>query len=89
MEKANTRREMTPKKKQEINFFTTNSKGEKHTSIIPPLTTKITGSNHHCSLISLHINGLNSPVLKKKHRVTDLYIYTGSSILLHTENTTQ
>jgi hypothetical protein len=46
MENFNTRRETTPKKKHEANF-TTNSKEENYTSIIPPLTTKITGSNNH------------------------------------------
>jgi hypothetical protein len=29
---------------------------------IPILTTKITGSNNHFSLISLNVNGLNSPI---------------------------
>jgi exonuclease III len=33
------------------------------------LTTKIIGSNNYFSLISLNINGLNSPV--KRHRLTD------------------
>jgi exonuclease III len=36
---------------------------------IPTLTTKITGSNNYSSLISLNINGLNSPI--KRHRLTD------------------
>jgi exonuclease III len=36
---------------------------------IPTLTTKITGSNNDFSLISLTINGLNSPI--KRHRLTD------------------
>jgi hypothetical protein len=36
------------------------------THIIPPLTTKITGSNNYYSLIFLIINGLNSPI--KRHR---------------------
>jgi len=31
--------------------------------------TKITGSNNHYSLISLNINGFNSPI--KRHRLTD------------------
>jgi exonuclease III len=35
----------------------------------PTLTTKITGSNHYFSLISLNINGLNSPI--KRHRLID------------------
>jgi exonuclease III len=33
------------------------------------LTTKITGRNTYFSLISLNINGLNSPI--KRHRLTD------------------
>jgi exonuclease III len=36
---------------------------------IPNLTTKITGSNNYISLISLNINGLNSPI--RGHRLTD------------------
>jgi hypothetical protein len=47
----------------------TNPKEDSHTNIIPPLRTKITGSNHHFPLISLNINGLNSPI--KIHRLTD------------------
>jgi hypothetical protein len=39
---------------------------------IPTLATKITGSNNDFSLISLNINGLNSPI--KRHRLTDRYI---------------
>jgi exonuclease III len=35
---------------------------------IPTLTTKIIGSNNKFSLISLNINGLNSPT--KRHRLT-------------------
>jgi exonuclease III len=36
---------------------------------IPTLATKITGSSNDFSLISLNINGLNSPI--KRHRLTD------------------
>ena len=36
---------------------------------MPTLTTKITGSNNYFSLISLNINGLNSPT--KRHRLRD------------------
>jgi exonuclease III len=36
---------------------------------IPTLTTKITGSNNDFLLISLNINGLNSPI--KRHRLAD------------------
>jgi exonuclease III len=36
---------------------------------MPTLTTKIIESNNYFSLISLNINGLNSPI--KRHRLTD------------------
>jgi exonuclease III len=36
---------------------------------ISTLTTKITGSNNDFSLMSLNINGLNSPI--KRHRLTN------------------
>jgi exonuclease III len=36
---------------------------------MPTLTTKIIGSNNYFSLISLNINGLNSPI--KRHRLAD------------------
>jgi exonuclease III len=36
---------------------------------MPTLTTKIKGSNIYFSLISLNINGLNTPI--KRHRLTD------------------
>jgi exonuclease III len=36
---------------------------------MPTLTTKIIESSHYFSLISLNINGLNSPI--KRHRLTD------------------
>ena len=36
---------------------------------MPTLTTKIKGSNNYFSLISLNINGLNSPI--KRHRLID------------------
>ena len=44
--------------------LTTNPKEECHTNIIPTLTTKITGNSNYWSLISLNINGLNSPIKK-------------------------
>jgi exonuclease III len=37
--------------------------------IKPPTKTNITGTNGHLSLISLLINGLNSPV--KRHKIID------------------
>ena len=58
-----------PKKKQDINLFTTKPKEEKHTNIIPTLTTKITGTNNHWSLISLNINELNSPIKSQANRM--------------------
>jgi hypothetical protein len=50
----------TLEKKQESNI-STNPKEDSHTNITPPLTTNITGSNNHFSLVSLNNNGLNSP----------------------------
>jgi hypothetical protein len=55
LEKARNQSHNKPKKKED------------HTNIVPPLTTKITGSNNYWSLISLNINGLNS--LIKRHRL--------------------
>ena len=68
MENSNIRRETSPQEKQGSNL-STNPKEDSHTNIIPPLTTKITGSNNHFSLISLNINVLNSPI--KRHRLTE------------------
>ena len=59
----------TPKKKHEINLHTTNPEEESHTNIIPPLTTKITGSSNYFSIILLNINGLNSSI--QRHKLTD------------------
>jgi hypothetical protein len=42
-----------------------NKKEDSHKNKIPTLTTKITGSNNYFSLISLNINGFNSPI--KRH----------------------
>jgi hypothetical protein len=44
-------------------------KEDSHKNTIPLLTTKITRSNNHFSLIPLNINGFNSPI--KIHRLTD------------------
>jgi hypothetical protein len=60
--------QLHPRKKQESNL-STNLKEDSHINIIPPLTTKITRSNNHCSIISLNINGLNFPI--KIHRLID------------------
>ena len=53
---------------QESNH-STNLKEDSHKNRMPTLTTKIIGSNNYFSLISLNINGLNSPI--KRHRLTD------------------
>jgi hypothetical protein len=55
-------------KKARKYLLSTNPKEDSHTIIILPLTTKITGSSNHYFLISLNINGLNSPI--KTHRIT-------------------
>jgi hypothetical protein len=61
MENSNTRRKTTPNIKQKSNLLSINPKEDSDTNIIPPLITKITGSNNPYSLISLNINGLNFP----------------------------
>jgi hypothetical protein len=42
--------------------ISTNSKEDRHTNIMLPVTTKITRSNNYFSSISLNISGLNSPI---------------------------
>ena len=55
-----------PRKSEKIIFQQTQKIATQN--IILSLTTKITGSNNHFSLISRNINGLNSPI--KRHRLT-------------------
>ena len=55
-------------KKQE-STHSTNLKEDSHMNRIPTLTTNIIGSNNYFYLISLNINGFNSPI--KRHRRTD------------------
>jgi hypothetical protein len=50
MENANTRREITPKKKKESDL-STNPKEDSHTNI--KMTSKITGGNNHYSLLNI------------------------------------
>jgi exonuclease III len=64
----------------------TNLKEDSHKNRISTLTTKITGSNNYFTLISLNINGLNSPI--KRYRLID-WLHTGPNILLLTGNPTQ
>jgi hypothetical protein len=47
-------RKLHPRKIKKVIFFQQTQKEESHTNIIPSLTTKITGSNNHYSLISLN-----------------------------------
>jgi hypothetical protein len=54
---------------------------------MPTLTTKIIGSNNYISLISLNINGLNSPI--QIHKLTDWRTQTGPNVLLLTGNPSQ
>jgi exonuclease III len=50
------------------------------------LTTKIVGSNNYFSIISLNINGINSPIKRQSNR---LGTQTGPNILLLTGNPSQ
>ena len=52
----------TLKKARKVCFSSTNLKEDSHMNRIQTLTTKITGGNNYFSLISLNINGLNSPI---------------------------
>ena len=56
----------TPEK-QEINILSTSPKEDNHINI--KITSKITGSNNHYSLIFLNINEFNPPI--KRYRLTD------------------
>ena len=74
-----------PQKKQESNP-STNLKEDTLKNRIPTLTTKITGSNHYFSLISLNINGFNSPIKRQTNRLSK---QIGPNILLLTGNPSQ
>jgi hypothetical protein len=52
-----------------IKVIISHKKRENNTNIIPSLTTKVTGTNSHGSVISLNINVLNSSI--KGHRLID------------------
>jgi len=66
MENSKIRRETMSYRKQDDNLLAMKSK-ERHTNIFPPQARETIGSDNHCSLISLNINGLNSPI--KGHRL--------------------
>ena len=59
---------LLPRKKQESNP-STNLKEDSHKNRIPFITTKTTGRKNYFFLITLNINGLNSPI--KRHRLTN------------------
>ena len=61
----------TPRKTQTIHdLITAKPKEEKtHKLTSAMMKTKLTGDSNHWSFISLHVNGLNSPI--KRHRLTD------------------
>jgi hypothetical protein len=57
------------KKKKKKSFNKTKRRQRQPQNRIPTLIIKMTGSNDYFSLISLNINGLNSPI--KRHRLID------------------
>jgi hypothetical protein len=61
MKTPTQRGKLHPEKKQVNNLLISNQKEENHINIIPPLITKIIGTNNHWSLISLNINGILFP----------------------------
>jgi hypothetical protein len=66
--KTSTQREkLSSRKSKKVPF--NKPKEDKHMNRILTLATKITGSNNDFSLISLNINGLNSPI--KRNRLSD------------------
>jgi hypothetical protein len=68
-ENFKTRKIPASKKEQDIKHLTTKSKAESHKHIKPPTKTNMSGANSHLSLISLNVNGLNSPI--KRHKLRD------------------
>jgi hypothetical protein len=56
-------------KGQDIKHLTTKSKTESHKPIKSPTKTNMSGINSYLFLISLNINGLNSPI--KRQKLTD------------------
>jgi hypothetical protein len=68
-ENSNTRKVPAPKKGQDIKHLMPNPKAESHKHIKLPTKSNISGTNSHFCLISLNINGLNSPI--KRYKLTD------------------
>jgi hypothetical protein len=73
-----------PKKRQDIKYLTTKPKEKNYKYRKPSTKENMTGTNSYLSLISVNINGLNSPI---KRHVNRLDIQARSNILLHTRNT--
>ena len=67
------------------NLIPENPKDGKHTLLSPTAKQKIAGIKNHWSLISLNINGLNSPI--KNTKADRMDIKTRANLLLHTRNT--
>jgi hypothetical protein len=68
-ENSNTRKVPAQKKGQGIKYLTTKSKAKSHKHIKQPTKTNISATNSYLSLISLNINGLNSPM--ERHKLAD------------------
>jgi hypothetical protein len=69
--KLHHRKILALKKSQDIKHLTTKSKAEIHKHIKLPTKINISGTNNHFSLISLNINGFNSPI--KRHNLMTRY----------------
>jgi hypothetical protein len=68
-EKTPTQRwKLHPRKSKKSNTLT-KLKEDSHKNRFPNLTTKMTGSKNYFSLISLNINGLNSPIKRQTNRL--------------------
>jgi hypothetical protein len=63
-------RQLYPRKHKKLNISQQIKDKGTHTHRIPSPVTKITGTNHYLSLVSLNTNGLNSP--RTRHGLTDL-----------------
>jgi hypothetical protein len=65
-ENSNTRKRPASKKGQDITHLIKKSKAESHKHIKPPTKINISETNNHLFLISLNINGFNSPTRRYK-----------------------
>jgi hypothetical protein len=83
MENSNIRKVPSPKKGKDIKHLTTQSKAESHKHIKPPTKTNISGISSHLCLISLNINGHNSPM--KRHKLTEWILKLDPAFCCKTE----